>query len=61
MPVDLRQISFYPAQRQYILNDSQAALELVQSGSGDYIMCRPSGGGNPVFSINNAGIISSSA
>ena len=61
MPVDLRQISFYPAQRQYIVNDSQAALELVQSGSGDYIVCRPSGGGTPVFQITNSGLIQSSA
>jgi len=61
MPVDLRQISFYPAKRQYIVNDSEEALELVQSGSGDYLVCRASGGGSPVFSINNAGIISSTA
>ena len=45
MPVDLRQISFYPAQRQYIANDSQPSLELIQSGSGDYIVARASGGG----------------
>ena len=61
MPVDLRQISFYPAQRQYIANDSQPSLELVQSGSGDYIVCRASGGGTPVFQITNAGVISGAA
>ena len=54
MPVDLRQISFYPAQRQYVLNDSEPGLEIVQSGSGNYLVARPSGGGSPVFQITNA-------
>lgn len=34
MPVDLRQISFYPARRQYLPSDSEPALELIQSGTG---------------------------
>jgi len=61
MPVDLRQISFYPAKRQYILNDSEPGLEIIQSGSGNYLVARPTGGGSPVFQINNAGVISSAA
>ena len=39
MPVDLRQIAFYPQQRQYIFSDSEPGIEVVQSGSGDYIKC----------------------
>ena len=61
MPVDLRQISFYPAKRQYILSDSEPGLEIIQSGSGAYLVCRPTGGGTPVFQITNAGVIQSAA
>ena len=39
MPVELRQIAFYPQQRQYIFSDSEPGIEIVQSGSGDYIKC----------------------
>ena len=38
MPVDLRQISFYPRQRQYIFSDSEPGIEIVQSGSGDVVI-----------------------
>ena len=32
MPVDLRQISFYPQKRQFLLSDSEPGIEIVQSG-----------------------------
>ena len=60
MPVDLRQISFYPQQRQYIFSDSEPGIEVVQSGSGDYIKCTDENNA-VVFRIANDGLISSAA
>ena len=60
MPVDLRQISFYPQQRQYIFSDSEPGIEVVQSGSGDYIKCTDENNA-VVFRIRNDGLITSAA
>ena len=60
MPVDLRQISFYPQQRQYIFSDSEPGIEVVQSGSGAYIKCTDENDA-VVFQIANDGLISSAA
>ena len=60
MPVDLRQISFYPQQRQYIFSDSEPGIEIVQSGSGDYIKFTDSNN-DMVFRVTNDGLIQSSA
>ena len=60
MPVDLRQISFYPQQRQYIFSDSEPGIEVVQSGSGDYIKCTDASNA-VVFRIRNDGLITSAA
>ena len=60
MPVDLRQIAFYPQQRQYIFSDSEPGIEIVQSGSGDYLKCTDENN-NEVFRIQNDGLITSAA
>ena len=60
MPVDLRQISFYPQRRQYIFSDSEPGIEIVQSGDGAYIKCTDEND-NVIFQVANDGLISSAA
>jgi hypothetical protein len=60
MPVDLRQISFYPQQRQYIFSDSEPGIEIVQSGGGDYLKCTDENNAI-VFRIATDGLITSAA
>ena len=60
MPVDLRQISFYPLKRQYIVSDSEPGIEVVQSGSGAYLKCTDENDA-VVFQVANDGLISSAA
>ena len=60
MPVDLRQISFYPQKRQYIVSDSEPGIEVVQSGSGAYLKCTDENDA-VIFQVANDGLISSAA
>ena len=58
MPVDLRQISFYPLKRQFIVGDSEPGIEVVQSGSGAYLKCTDENDA-VIFQVANNGLISS--
>ena len=60
MPVDLRQISFYPLKRQFIVSDSEPGIEVVQSGSGAYLKCTDENDA-VIFQVANDGLISSAA
>ncbi|ASE99937.1 hypothetical protein [uncultured virus] len=60
MPVDLRQISFYPLKRQFIVSDSEPGIEVVQSGSGAYLKCTDENNA-VIFQVANDGLISSAA